>query len=165
MTAMDWSLMVSTFLGAVIGVGSTLLADRARSRRDADAKDLDALRALYTEFLGTLNRTSEALFSVAAGRVAKGTSRDAAAHEAFQRFEVYTVRERLIATGTESVILAGDVAFHRLRDLRDTVADGSGLGSERHSALLDLYGDALRSLRDGVRVDLKKEPLKEHISG
>jgi hypothetical protein len=162
---MDWSSTISTLTGAIVGVGSTLLADRTRWRRDAGSKLRETRREVYTEFLSAMNRTSEALYAVALDVEGRGPSYEAAAYEAFRKHDVYAARERLILTGVEPVVISGDVAFHCLRDIRDAVAEGVIAGSAEHSRALGRYGDSLRELRNAMRTDLGAAALTRELSG
>jgi hypothetical protein len=112
-----------------------------------------------------MNRTSESLRAVALDIEGRDVSYEAAAHDAFQKNDVYAARERLILTGVESVVISGDVAFHRLRDIRDAVATGVIVGSEEHSRALGRYGNSLRELRNAMRTDLGAAALTRELSG
>ncbi|MCF4138571.1 hypothetical protein L1856_20425 [Streptomyces sp. Tue 6430] len=52
---MDWLAPVNTLTGAAIGIGSTLLADRIRWRRDREALDRDTRRQAYAAFMAALS--------------------------------------------------------------------------------------------------------------
>ncbi|MFF9510129.1 hypothetical protein ACF1BU_23555 [Streptomyces sp. NPDC014724] len=58
---MEWTTLVSTMSGAVIGVGSTLLADRLRWRRDAGERDREMLRSSYVQFLEALTQARDVI--------------------------------------------------------------------------------------------------------
>jgi hypothetical protein len=52
---MDWLAPVNTLTGAAIGIGSTLLADRLRWRRDREALNQDTRRQAYAAFMAALS--------------------------------------------------------------------------------------------------------------
>lgn len=58
---MEWTTLVSTMSGAVIGVGSTLLADRLRWQRDAGERDRELLRSSYVQFLEALTQARDVI--------------------------------------------------------------------------------------------------------
>ncbi|MFE6679286.1 hypothetical protein [Streptomyces sp. NPDC057729] len=58
---MEWTTLVSTMLGAVIGVGSTLLAERLRWRRDVGERDRELLRSSYVQFLEALTQARDVI--------------------------------------------------------------------------------------------------------
>lgn len=58
---MEWISPVSTALGAVIGVGSTLLTDRFRWRRERAGQNLDVRRQMYADYTAALSRIRTAL--------------------------------------------------------------------------------------------------------
>lgn len=46
---MQWSTLVATAVGTVLGVLATLVADHVRWRRDRSERDRDTLRTAFTE--------------------------------------------------------------------------------------------------------------------
>ncbi|MFB7500359.1 hypothetical protein ACFC09_37755 [Streptomyces sp. NPDC056161] len=48
---MNWGKQLSTAIGALLGIGATLLVDRARHRREQANRVQDARRDLYTRYL------------------------------------------------------------------------------------------------------------------
>lgn len=56
---MEWTALISTALGAVIGVGSTLLADRLRWKRDTGERERETLHATYAQFLEALTQARD----------------------------------------------------------------------------------------------------------
>nr|WP_285561247.1 hypothetical protein [Streptomyces hygroscopicus] len=53
---MEWLSLASTALGAVIGVGSTLIADRLSWRRERAGQSFDVRRQLYAHYTAALSR-------------------------------------------------------------------------------------------------------------
>ncbi|MEU3091360.1 hypothetical protein ABZ703_34230 [Streptomyces massasporeus] len=161
---MNWLTLASTLLGAVVGVGSTLLADRARWGREAQAQMLERKRVLYGEFLTALNLAQESLFAVAYGRHPAELSRDLAARAAFDNHQVYAVRERLVLSGGEPVVATGDLAFNRLKTFRDVVGSGAAPDSPESGDALLPYAVALRELRHAMREELGEPRLETDVS-
>ncbi|MBH5333463.1 hypothetical protein IHE55_01050 [Streptomyces pactum] len=161
---MNWLTLISTLLGAVVGVGTTLLADRARWGRERQAQTLEHRRALYGEFLTTLNLAQESLFAVSYGRHPAELTRDLAARAAFGSHQVYAVRERLVLSGCEPVVAAADAAFHRLKEFRDVVGSGAAPTSPEVMEAITAYAAELRTLRHAMRDDLGEPRLEIDIS-
>ena len=51
---MDIGTLTAAAVGAVIGVGSTLITDSVRARRDLDQKWIETKRLVYVRFLVAL---------------------------------------------------------------------------------------------------------------
>ncbi|MFH8620217.1 hypothetical protein ACH4E8_34770 [Streptomyces sp. NPDC017979] len=161
---MDWLTLLSTLLGAVVGVGSTLLADRARWGREIRSQALEHRRTLYGEFLTTLNLAQESLFAVAYGRHPAELTRDLAARAVFGEHQVYAVRERVVLSGRESVVAAADLAFNHLKAFRDVVGSGARPDSPELAEAIHAYGTVLRELRHAMRDELGEPRLETDVS-
>jgi hypothetical protein len=81
---MPWIPVLATALGAVIGLGSSLLIDQARSRRDNTRTSLIARRDAYVRYLSSLHDANEALRAVSLDDSATGRARLPAARAAFR---------------------------------------------------------------------------------
>ncbi|MEV8022937.1 hypothetical protein AB0O76_42945 [Streptomyces sp. NPDC086554] len=161
---MNWLTLLSTLLGAVVGVGSTLLADRARWGREVQSQAVERRRELYGEFLTALNLAQESLFAVAYGRHPAELSRDLAARAAFGNHQVYAVRERLALSGREQVVAVADTAFNRLKAFRDVVGSGAMPDSSELADAIQSYGAVLRELRHAMRDELGEPRLETDVS-
>ncbi|MEU1086219.1 hypothetical protein ABZ401_05185 [Streptomyces sp. NPDC005892] len=53
---MEWMTLVATLLGAVIAMGSTLLVEARKDRREAAGEWRRSRRELYGAYLGTLSQ-------------------------------------------------------------------------------------------------------------
>ncbi|MEW1615112.1 MULTISPECIES: hypothetical protein [unclassified Streptomyces] len=58
---MEWTALVAAVVGAVIGVGSTLVTDRATWRRDTREQDRETLRTLAAQFLEALTEARDTI--------------------------------------------------------------------------------------------------------
>ncbi|MDX3072552.1 hypothetical protein [Streptomyces sp. MI02-7b] len=120
---MDWLAPVNTLLGAAIGVGSTLLADRHRWRRDRVALDRDTRLKAYAAFMGALADVYAQLWEIARdGRPVEEAR--AAAHEVFASSPLYPLRYELALIAPWEVMDPVNRAFWKVRSLRDLVAGG-----------------------------------------
>ena len=149
---MSWIPVLATALGAVIGLGSGLLIDQVRSRRDDTQKWLAARRDAYVSYLSSLHDANEAMRAVALGDYSADLTRMAAARAAFRAAGVTQARERIILLAPEIVVVAADDAFRSLRALRDRIGQGEAL-ADYEPGLAD-YTGRLHALRDAVRHDL-----------
>jgi len=149
---MSWIPVLATVLGAVVGLGSGLLIDHVRFRRDNTAKWLSARRETYVSYLSALHEANEAMRVVSLGEHAQELSRMAAARAAFRGAKVTMTREQVILLAPEHVVIAADEAFLRLRDIRDRIGQGEDLAE--YQPVLDEYARRLHGLRDAIRRDL-----------
>ncbi|MFF8868000.1 hypothetical protein ACF08B_38860 [Streptomyces sp. NPDC015139] len=92
---MDWLAPVNTLIGAVIGVGSTLLADRHRWRRDRAALNQDTRRQAYAAFMTALSDVYQRLDELAHEEHPTQELRTAA-HEVFVSRNLYLLRLGLL---------------------------------------------------------------------
>jgi hypothetical protein len=63
----DWSAPVSTLIGAVVGVGATMLADRSRWKRDQSRERDQLRRDSYGSYLAAVIAAHEAMRAAGAG--------------------------------------------------------------------------------------------------
>jgi hypothetical protein len=57
----DWSAPVSTLVGAMVGVGATMLADRSRWKRDQSRERIQLRRESYGSYLAAVIQAHEAM--------------------------------------------------------------------------------------------------------
>jgi hypothetical protein len=96
---MDWTPLLSTLTGAVIGIAATLIADRNRWRREEARHALEVPREVYTEYVSALKAAGEEIRAVALGDHMSESARDAAVREAVRGTGIYTASERLWLVG------------------------------------------------------------------
>ncbi|MGW3119566.1 hypothetical protein ACWDBW_20930 [Streptomyces sp. NPDC001107] len=89
---MDWTTLAGAGLGALIGIGSTLLADRARWRRNATDRDRQERRDTYVTCLTEYQLAYEAMHATALAHQRRDTL-NAAVREAFHTSGCDEVRE------------------------------------------------------------------------
>lgn len=120
---MDWSGPLNTLMGAGIGVGATLLADRLRWRRDREAQRQDTRRQAYASFMAALSEVYSRLH-VIAREAGSAPEAPGAAHEAFASSNLYPLRYELALIAPWEVMEPTNQVFWKVRDLRDLVATG-----------------------------------------
>lgn len=122
---MDWGPLVSTSLGAVIGIASTLATDQIRTKRGREDKDQAARQQLYGDYLAALARTRNHLRMAARPSGLPDGERVRRAAEAFHEGNAYELRYQIAVVAPREVVEASTAAFRSLRDLRDLMEGGS----------------------------------------
>lgn len=151
---MDWSPVVTTFMGALVGVGATTIADRGRWRREKRRQASETRRELYSQYLLALHDAGEQLRAVALGDLLTDLPRTTAAREAFRSSNLPVALERMRITAPEGVGEAAGHAFHCMRRLRNRVAEGAAVGSLAHREAELACEEAHRNLGAVMRDDL-----------
>nr|WP_239104300.1 hypothetical protein [Streptomyces sp. SID339] len=153
----EWISPVSTLLGAGIGVGATLPADRNRWRRESAERGTATRRQLYAEYTAALSRVRTALHEAA--RTADGPGPGSAEHarEVRARFlapGAYELRHQLAITAPPEVVAAARSAFIALRTTRDRILEGVTADSEAFERLEAENDATVAELRRVMRRDL-----------
>ncbi|MER7768816.1 hypothetical protein [Kitasatospora sp. NPDC096140] len=151
---MDWSPFASTALGAVIGVTSTLIADRVRWRRDHRDRHRDAKRLLYAEYLAALSRTWNEIRQAARNPTLPADERGRVAVEAFKSGGSYELRYQVSITASDGVEQSSVTAFRALRDLRDLVESGVTYTEPEYQEARRHWDRLFGELRLRIRADL-----------
>ncbi|MEV8352392.1 hypothetical protein ACFVTT_04330 [Streptomyces niveus] len=150
---MEWISLASTALGAVIGVGSTLLADRVRWRRERAGQNLDVRRQMYADYTAALSRIRTALNECAQADIPAG-ERPLRVRELFLAPGAYEIRHQLAIVAPPEVVEAARSAFIVLRDTRDLLVDGSSLNDAAYMEMEERFDAAVAELRTVMRLDL-----------
>lgn len=156
---MSWMSLISTVVGALIGIGSTLVADRARYRRELAKADRDARRQLYADFLIADAAAHDGMRLQAMKAGADETERRNAVYETFHSSQIYPTRYRLTVAAPAEVVNDSENVFRFLRRIRNTLADGLDLADAEYTELHQAHENALRRLRNSMRVDLGSSAL------
>lgn len=150
---MEWISLAGTALGAVIGVGSTLLAERVRWRRERAGQDLDVRRQLYADYTAALSRMRTALNECARVDLA-ADERRSRVRELFLAPGAYEIRHQLAIVAPMEVVAAARSAFVVLRDTRDLIGEGAGVDDPAYLELEERLDAAVAELRTLMRLDL-----------
>ncbi len=156
---MDFGTLVAAAVGAVIGIGSTLMTDSVRARRDLDQKWVDTKRLVYVRFLEALAQAHSRI-TVAALQGLAGAERRQAVHHAFHNdprySEAKSVLRELAITAPEHVYRLAVEVYERLRVVRDVLAQPSVTVSDaEYKQASDPFFARLDDLQDVMRADLQ----------
>jgi hypothetical protein len=155
--------MLSTVLGAVIGLGSALAGDRIRWRREQSDRRLSIRREVYVVYLDALHEANQGMRAVSLGDFPSDTTRDHAARAAFRRAGVNQAQEHLVLVASEPVIQAAVETSTALRRLRDRIRTGQDHTSADYQAEFEVFTDRLHDLRNAIRHDLGAEALRTQV--
>lgn len=154
---MEWMTLAGTGLGAIVGVGSTLVADHTRWRRDAIDRSRQERKDIYIACLTTFRQAHEAMRAVATGdqREPQGAAAvDARVREAFRASGCNEARESAVICVPPELVSAIQVAYLSLRTIRDVLASGSPLDSAPYQDARREHRRATRSAQAQMRIDL-----------
>lgn len=154
---MDWiaSPLATLLGGGVVGAGSALLLDYAKSRRDDSRQWLASRREVYVAYLTELSKAYESLWALALGDIAPNGNLVGAARQALRDGELFQTRQRLKIIAPAPVITACDTAYEQLRSLRVIVGEGASIDSSAFTNANQVYRNAVRCLHLEIRKDLR----------
>jgi hypothetical protein len=155
---MEGSLMISLLavtLGAVIALTATLLAESIRARRERAAVLTKLRHDAYLGFVLAAVRANDALHAISVG----DRDGNACVSEAMRDSGLYPARERLLVTGSQEMVLAGEAAFRTLLDVRDAVAQRLPLAWPDYRPAADGMAEGVWALRQAARREFDGRPL------
>jgi len=160
----DWSAAVSTLVGAIIGVGATMLADRSRWKREQGRERIQLRREAYGSYLAAIIQAHEAMRAAAASDGLPDGKR-AAITEAFRSSDPYVQRFELSLLAPADVVGDAVAVFRRTREIRDLLISGAGAETVEYRTAQRAYYDAIKAMSDTMRKDLGNSPLGAAIMG
>ncbi|MFD6529469.1 hypothetical protein [Streptomyces sp. NPDC060184] len=154
---MEWMTLVATLLGAVIAMGSTLLIENRKDRREAAGEWRRGRRELYGAYLGTLSQVRGELQLLILDRTPADADRQVRARQSFAK--CYELRYQLEVFAPRAVVEPALRYFRSVRRLRDEAGAGVVDGDDRcERAFVDVM-DALAEVRDAMRLDMGTDAL------
>ncbi|MFJ3288899.1 hypothetical protein ACIPMW_26875 [Streptomyces sp. NPDC086669] len=151
---MDWTTLAATALGAFVGVGSTLLADRVRWRRDQADRTRQERRQIYVTVLTKYRLAYEDMREAAL--TGGGRERAAAVRQAFRSSGCDEARESALLCAPQAMADALEAVYATLRDLQDAFATGDPpLDSPAMQERRLRHAEAVWSARAAIRGDLE----------
>lgn len=164
LSKMDWIPLLSTILGAVIGVGATLVADWTRASRSQREGDRAIKRQAYGDYLAALSLTRHNLRVAARYSMASVDDRARLAFDAFKDAKAYEMRYQVALFAPDEVIEASTSAFNALRSLRDLVEGGGGTHDDpAYRAAQDQWANRFAELRHCMRSDLDRNKRRRTV--
>ena len=145
-------------MGAIVGVGATMLADRAHWKRDQGREQNQLRRVSYGNYLAAIIKAHETMRIAAVGHASPDSKR-AAITEAFQSADPYVHRFELSLLAPADVVEDAVTVFRGTRDIRDLLISGSGADTAEYRAAQKAYYDAIKAMSDTMRKDLGASPL------
>jgi hypothetical protein len=135
--------MLSTVLGAIIGLGSAIVGERIRWRREQSDRWLTIRREVYLGYLKALHEANQGMRAVSLGDFPSETTRDHAARAAFRTAGVNQAQENLALIASEPVIKAAVETSTALRRLRDRIRAGQDHTTADYQAEFEVFSDRL----------------------
>lgn len=150
----EWSSLVGTGLGAVLGVGATLVGEHVRWRRTTRDNRLQDRRNLYADCLVSFRKAHEAMRLAADEEHPNPQARAARIRQVYQASGCDEARERLILTATQEVASAIDASYISLRKIREVLASGATVPTPDYQAARQTHRETTEAARDVLRRDL-----------
>ncbi|GED86455.1 hypothetical protein TNCT6_35400 [Streptomyces sp. 6-11-2] len=148
---MQWSTLVATSVGTVLGVIATLVADHVRWRRDRRERDRDTLRTTFTEYLAALSTARDAFARMepSPDRVGKG-------HVAVGEHGVYAAQQQLELVAQRTLVDKAGRATLSVLDFHDTVVAGHAPDSSEYVRAWRAARQARTALIEEMRIALQR---------
>lgn len=154
---MDWGTLAGTAVGAILGVSTTLLAERSRWLRENSARERAVKQQLYAEYLGALSLTTHRLRDLKRSAGLPREERIKQAGEILGSTNAYHLRYQMLIIAPPRLGDAADQAFKCVRDLRDRF-DGADITADPEwSSAMSAVSEALDGLRRAMRSDLTSD--------
>lgn len=151
---MEWLTLVSTVVGAILGVGATTLNERVKWKRERWKAQHEARTKLYGDYLSDLTKTRDAIRSVSRTEWKDDASRRKAADDAFLSANIYARRYQIRITAPKDVADQAAKTLRELRQMRELVGAGEKHHSDAYLAWKDVYDPILIELMDLMEKDL-----------
>ncbi|WP_037675364.1 hypothetical protein [Streptomyces griseus] len=151
---MDWGTLAGTALGAVLGVTTTLLAERSRWQREHSARERAVKQELYAEYLGALSLTTHRLRDLKRSVGLSREERMGQAGEILGSTNAYHLRYQVLIIAPEHLGNMANQAFARVRDLRDRFDEADVCTDPEWASAMAALTEALIALRTAMRADL-----------
>lgn len=160
---MQWTTLVSTALGALIALCATMINERFKWRREQAAGRRKLCQETYSGFLAALTDAHERMRAESLAAHDTAAARSLAVLTAFRDAGCYPHRYQLAIVAEQAVLDAAEATFRLLRKVRDLLADGDTVESDRYDDLRERYAAALRELQGRMRHELDARHV--HLTG
>ncbi|MER6502554.1 hypothetical protein ABT218_25050 [Streptomyces sp. NPDC001455] len=146
---MEWTTLVSTVLGAIVGVGSTLLADRVRWRRDVGERDRETLWSSYVQFLEALTHARDVISEASR---ASDSSQQEQVQKALLEHGVHAKQYQVELLAPPQVVLKARDAGYKLALYRDAVVAGARREDPECAEARRVFRAAREELMEAMRL-------------
>lgn len=158
---MDWIAPVGTIGGAIVGVGSALLAERLRWRRERDQQWTQQRRAVYQEFVTASSRAhSETRASVLRAGLSE-SERFSEIHQAIDGSRLWQARQALSLTAPSHIVALAAEVTRALEAIRDLLIEAPSITGDCFLHLRAIYWLKSADLRQAMRSDLGMSGLPD----
>ncbi|MFE1835842.1 hypothetical protein [Streptomyces sviceus] len=162
---MELGTLAVAAIGAIFGVGTTLVTDLARSRREQDRYWGETKRGVYARFLTSLAHTHSRMI-IGAFRDHPADVRRDRVHDAFhsdpQYSDAASMLRELAIVAPDHVYQTALPVFERLRVIRETLAvESLRPESAEYAAVRDPFLAGMEALQQVMRDDLQP-PSSRH---
>ncbi|MFJ9905040.1 hypothetical protein ACIRVK_19440 [Streptomyces sp. NPDC101152] len=167
---MEWGTLGVATVGALFGIGATVITDALRARRENEHRWADTKRLVYSRFLIALAQAHSRM-TIAASRVEGGALRERAVHDAFhmdpQHSEAKSVLRELGLAAPDHVYQAALPLYEQLRMIRDMLASEEVLSFEmpEYRRLVEPFFQQMEALQRLMRDDLRPPISRRGRSG
>ncbi|MGJ5806040.1 hypothetical protein ACSCB1_44235 [Streptomyces europaeiscabiei] len=148
--------LASTVVGGGIATMSAGLLELWRWKREKGEQHVETRRVLYGSYLAALARARHTCSLMAREVEMPGDERRRAVWDAFE--PCTSLRYELAISAPPFVVSPAEATFRRLRDIRDTVAQGLAPDSDEYARGRTQYDEVHLALRKAMRRDLGAEP-------
>jgi hypothetical protein len=152
--AMYWASLLSTLVGAAIGLAATFIAARMRWTRDKTDREARDRRQLYAEYLAAVATTRNRLRMAARTADEPLVERAEQARTAFAEGRAYELRYQVALIAPKEVADASTAVVRALRELRDAIEAGVLRGEPNYVTLRESFDDRYESLIRHMREDV-----------
>ncbi|MER6428445.1 hypothetical protein ABT272_11935 [Streptomyces sp900105245] len=163
---MEWGTLGAAAIGALFGIGATVITDTLRSRREKDQRWDDAKRLVYVRFMTALTHAHSRI-AIASARGDVGEARDHAVHSAFhndpQHSQARSVLQELGLIAPDHVSRLAQQVYDQLRLVRDMLArDGITFETPEYRQVVQLFVRQVEALQRLMRDDLQPPSGRRH---
>jgi hypothetical protein len=149
---MQWSTLVGTALGVIVGIGSELINDILRWRREQQKYQRSIRQEIYAEFLSTLTDVHEKMRAASQSGYESAAVRSVEIRDLFR--DCYRIRYQISIIAEQGVVNGSEATFRKMRDIRDLLSEGENLESADCQKLRTEWGALLRQLQHSMRLEL-----------
>ncbi|MFF2410001.1 hypothetical protein [Streptomyces sp. NPDC058092] len=154
---MEWTTLGATLLGATIAMGSTVLVEVRKDRRETAGEWRRNKRELYSAYLATLAQVRSDLQVIVLNRSLPDAERIVVARQTFAR--CYELRYQLEVFAPRAVVEPALTYFRSVRKLRDATGTGMENGDEECERIFPEVMNSLADVRTAMRLDMGTDTL------